>query len=89
MVDDMVFFNYLNFMEVLKLLHDTKVYCVHLKLYPGICYSHTNDKLMQLPKFETIDDEIKYLKYRRSETELDWNYPFDFCGTVYRLESVI
>lgn len=28
------------------------------------------------------------MKYRRSETELDWNYPFDFCGSIYRLLSV-
>lgn len=20
---------------------------------------------------------------------LDWNYPFDFCGSIYRLESII
>ncbi len=32
---------------------------------------------------------MRYLKYRRSETELDWNYPFDFCGSIYSLESVI
>ena len=29
------------------------------------------------------------LKFRRSETELDWNYPFDFCGSIYRKQSVI
>ena len=25
----------------------------------------------------------------RSETELDWNYPFDFCGSIYLLDRVV
>ena len=29
-----------------------------------------------------------FLQFRRSETELDWNYAFDFCGSIYRLHSV-
>jgi len=31
---------------------------------------------------------LTFLKFRRSESELDWNYPFDFCGSIYRLASV-
>ena len=31
---------------------------------------------------------MTFLKFRRSESELDWNYPFDFCGSIYRLASV-
>ena len=89
MVDDMLIFNSINYLETIKLLDDPKVYCVHLKLYPGITYSHTNNKLMSPPKFESIDEELKYLKFRRSETEMDWNYPFDFCGSLYRLESIL
>jgi hypothetical protein len=36
------------------------------------------------------DEKLRllFLKFRRSETELDWNYPFDFCGSIYRLSSV-
>jgi hypothetical protein len=36
------------------------------------------------------DEKLRllFLKFRRSETELDWNYPFDFCGSIYRLVSV-
>ena len=29
--------------------------------------------------------QLTFLKFRRSESELDWNYPFDFCGSIYRL----
>ena len=32
--------------------------------------------------------QLTFLKFRRSESELDWNYPFDFCGSIYRLQSV-
>lgn len=56
-----------------------------MKLNPSICYSHTNDKLISLPKFCKLDDNQTYFYFRRSETELDWNYPFDFCGSIYRL----
>lgn len=39
---------------------------------------------------QTIEQQLKvtFLKFRRSESELDWNYPFDFCGSIYRLASV-
>ena len=49
---------------------------------------------MRLPNFEPVLKQnqpissLKFLKYRRSETELDWNYPFDFCGSIYRTELV-
>ena len=32
--------------------------------------------------------KLQFLKFRRSETELDWNCPFDFCGSIYRQSSV-
>jgi len=39
---------------------------------------------------QTLEQQLKltFLKFRRSESELDWNYPFDFCGSIYRLSSV-
>lgn len=39
---------------------------------------------------QTTEQQLKltFLKFRRSESELDWNYPFDFCGSIYRLQSV-
>jgi hypothetical protein len=95
MVDDMIFFNNINLLDCLQSLYETtKAYAVHLKLSPGIYYSHTNNKIMRIPNFEPIVKQnvplsnLKLLKYRRSETELDWNYPFDFCGSIYRLCNV-
>ena len=39
---------------------------------------------------KTLEQQMRltFLKFRRSESELDWNYPFDFCGSIYRLNSV-
>lgn len=39
---------------------------------------------------QSLESQLKptFLKFRRSESELDWNYPFDFCGSIYRLASV-
>jgi hypothetical protein len=30
-------------------------FAIHLKLSPNICYSHTNNKLITLPKFEPAE----------------------------------
>lgn len=61
-----------------------------MKLHPGINYSHTTDKLItKLPKLTSTDSSLTYLLYDRNETELDWNYPFDFCGSLYLLERVV
>jgi hypothetical protein len=93
MVDDMIFFRDLKLLECVSAPHETtKAYALHIKLSPGIYYSHTNNKLMRLPNFEPVLKQnqpissLKFLKYRRSETELDWNYPFDFCGSIYRAD---
>jgi hypothetical protein len=95
MVDDMIFFREINLLDCVTVLHESsKTYALHLKLSPGIFYSHTCNKIMRLPNFEPVLKQnqpissLKFLKYRRSETELDWNYPFDFCGSIYRTELV-
>ncbi len=41
-----------------------------------------------MPVFTPLEVETTYLTYDRSESELDWNYPFDFCGSIYLLERV-
>lgn len=95
MVDDMIFFREISLLQcVIALNETTKAYALHLKLSPGIYYSHTCNKIMRLPNFEPVlkpnqpISSLKFLKYRRSETELDWNYPFDFCGSIYRANHV-
>ena len=56
MVDDMIFFRDLNLhMCMLTLEESVTSYAIHLKLSPNICYSHTNNKLITLPKFEPAE----------------------------------
>jgi hypothetical protein len=64
-----------------------KIFGAHLKLHPGINYSHTTDKIITaMPRLMPLG---RYLLFDRTETELDWNYPFDFCGSIYLLDRVV
>jgi hypothetical protein len=55
MVDDMIFFRHINLLECVSVLQEsTKAYSLHLKLSPGIFYSHTCNKVMRLPNFEPV-----------------------------------
>ena len=56
MVDDMIFFRDLNWHNCMLTLEESQTsYALHLKLSPNICYSHTNNKLITLPKFEPTE----------------------------------
>ncbi len=92
LVDDMLFFKQVDIPHILNIL-DTqrdKIYTAHLKLHPGINYSHTTDKMIgRMPTLQPLEgDSGSYFLYDRTESELDWNYPFDFCGSIYLLERV-
>jgi hypothetical protein len=55
MVDDMIFFRDLKLIDCLTCLREsTKAYALHLKLSPGIYFSHTANKIMRLPNFEPV-----------------------------------
>lgn len=52
----MVFFRDLNLHNCMLTLEESQnSYALHLKLSPNICYSHTNNKLITLPKFEPAE----------------------------------
>jgi hypothetical protein len=88
MVDDMIFFRTFKLRECVDALEENPdAFSLHLKLSPGLYYSHTNDKCVKLPKDFALAKGgfgTKFLKYLRADTELDWNYPFDFCGSIYK-----
>jgi hypothetical protein len=100
MVDDMLFFNDIDIDKVIRAgflgKRGPQTLGVHLKLSPNIQYSHTNDKLIRLPKTmrpeplspSFLDHSQMGIFFKRDETNFDWNYPFDFCGSIYRLEFV-
>jgi len=56
MVDDMIFFRDLSLHTCMLTLEESvSSYAIHLKLSPNICFSHTNNKLITLPKFEPAE----------------------------------
>ena len=59
LVDDMLFFKQVDIPRILNIL-DTKrdkIYTAHLKLHPGINYSHTTDKMIaRMPQLESLDE---------------------------------
>jgi hypothetical protein len=58
LVDDMLFFKQVDIPRILNILdtHRDKIYTAHLKLHPGINYSHTTDKMIaSMPQFESLD----------------------------------
>ena len=90
MVDDMLFYNYVDIKALMdKFEGQTNCFSLHLKLSPSIQYSHTSDKFIKLPddflKIPLSEEDGHFiLKYKREQTHLDWNYPFDFCGSLYQ-----
>ena len=56
MVDDMIFFREIDIQLCLLTLEISHTsYALHLKLSPNICFSHTSNKLITLPKFEPAE----------------------------------
>ena len=69
MVDDMIFFRELDLYQAMKALDfSAKSYALHLKLTPNICFSHTSNKLLMLPKFELAENSESALSLRESQT---------------------
>jgi hypothetical protein len=87
----MKFTFYLVFLNISFL--ESSVFALQLKLHPGIRYSHSSSKVCFPPTFQAITFStdkysINLLKYDLSFAESDWRYPFDLCGSVYRLEDL-
>ena len=56
MVDDMIFFRDLSLHSCMLSLEESQSsFAIHIKLTPNICFSHTNNKLITLPKFEPAE----------------------------------
>ncbi|GAB5036626.1 bifunctional glycosyltransferase [Nannochloropsis oceanica] len=66
-----------------------RVWAIHTKLHPGISYSHTLDKALHAPPllFHRTLGTAGFL-FERDETKNDdWHYPWDLCGSIYRLQD--
>lgn len=82
-VDDALFCNTIPLgSAVAALREDPLLSCVHLKLSPGLSFSHPAGKVQRQPNMEELGEELAV--FAGGEGSLDWNYPFELCGTLYR-----
>ena len=81
-VDDAFFYRNFSLSECANLLERRKdVYSVHLKLSSRIDYCHPAQKNVKVP---TLHKDSTFMIFDRSEGTMDWNYPWDLAGSVYR-----
>lgn len=62
--------------------------CVHLRLSPGISYSHPAQQHIRQPKLVPLQPGPFLCVFRPSSGTKDWDYPFDLCGSMYRKEDM-
>ena len=94
-VDDSLFYDSFDLKHALMFLSDSNLnaFAFHFRLHPSICYSHTaGQSLYPLPPFKIypseINGQVAILMYEREKGNLDWNYPWELCSSVYRTEVV-
>jgi len=91
-VDDVLFYNRASILDGLHVLDsDPSVFGFFLKLSPGISFCHTANAEMRTPQkfLSTTSPEILKWEMNEKLVSHDWNYPFDFCGTIYRKPDVV
>ena len=71
---------------------DASIFCCHLKLHPGVVYSHPSSSACLPPNLTAPRNDFgssMYLKFPlRASNAGDWNYSLDFCGGVYRVSDI-
>eukprot|EP01113_Clastostelium_recurvatum_P006299 TRINITY_DN12853_c0_g1_i1.p1 TRINITY_DN12853_c0_g1~~TRINITY_DN12853_c0_g1_i1.p1 ORF type:complete len:663 (-),score=90.88 TRINITY_DN12853_c0_g1_i1:379-2367(-) len=91
-VDDVIFFREFNVssaMEVLRTREDIAAY--HIKLHPGVTYSHPADAHMTVPTLAPVvlpDPCEPCMSWTREGATHDWAYPWELCASVYRTQDV-
>eukprot|EP00981_Chlorochromonas_danica_P001714 scaffold369_cov177-Ochromonas_danica.AAC.47 len=80
---------------------DPQAFCLQPKLHPGVIYSHAasdiclppSDLQCYSPVVSNGEDRrltnTTTLRFSLQGGNLDWHYPFDLCGGIYRLEDVL
>jgi glycosyltransferase involved in cell wall biosynthesis len=102
-VDDLLFFAPVDLESYSRdLVSNPSAWTVHLKLHAGIVYSHTRDIASAPPALQavarsrlyvktddTYTEQLLLLRYRLEEAHIEWRYPFDLCGSLYRTTDVL
>lgn len=72
--------------------NDSSIGCCHLKLHPGVLYSHPASTVCLPPSLSVVRGGLhQYFVSFPMHTlgKGDWNYPIDFCGGIYRVSDLV
>lgn len=83
-VDDVVFYRRVDLDSASKLPRD--VLGFQFKLNPHVCWSHPAESPCPPPRFSAF--ERGELEWTRSEGQVDWDYGWDLCCSLYRTIDV-
>ena len=66
-------------------------FAFHTKLHPGICFSHTRSEMSVVPTLtQSSGTNVPLVfSYELADTNGEWHYPFDLCGSLYRRLDVL
>ncbi len=88
LVDDALFVSTPPLASSCDLLNsDPTLLAVHLKLHPGIWYSHPASTPCPPPPLHL--ESKGFLSWTYSQGRVDYNYPFDLCSTIYRSRDAL
>lgn len=86
-VDDAIHYDVCDLTPGAQLLRDNdQVLNVHTKLWTLCTYSHPAGKTMAIPNLTPCGDSL--VLFERQRGQVDWNYPFDLSGGLYRLDDL-
>ncbi len=92
-VDDLIFIDDVDILLAAKtLMTRINLFTVHLKLHPGIIYSHAASKYCPPPVLKPVDEEddtYSFCQFDLSAGKVDWRYPFDLCASLYRVQDML
>ena len=97
-VDDLVFTGPLDVRQcgaaLLQHAGGGQAFAYHTKLHPGIVYSHAASRPCPPPPLtfcvapHAQAGIVPWLSFELAQGTVDWRYPFDLCGSVYRTADV-
>ena len=87
-VDDVLFVRDFAVSEALTALSaDTGVFSYQWKLHPGVWYNQPADSCCRRPTFSLVPTCPVSLAFSVGDGDGDWSYPWDLCGSMYRLSD--
>lgn len=94
-VDDLIFIDHVDLTLCAQTLNaHPSAFTLHLKLHPGIIYSHAANKhclppvLKPIRRLNSTGEDVEFCKFELAGGKVDWRYPFDLCASLYRSRDI-